>query len=219
VHSEQEVDTLKGQSVGIIDKRSGEPTGGLSTRQKIGTIEDGGSAVGAVLGGEGGSVHVGGRQRYNSRKIDTGGGAYFEGGVNTDGGDFAGRDMSKVGPVSNSTFAVGRGAQATSSQGVSGQELAALFESVRRHIESRPETPDVDKEELRETVQRIEAEAGKGEEASSGKVQRWLKLLADAAPDILEVTAASLINPVAGVASAIRSVAERVLRETGLKSD
>ena len=41
------------------------------------------------------------------------------------------------------------------------------------------------------------------------KVERWLKFLADMAPDILEVTAATLANPIAGVATAIRKIAEK----------
>jgi hypothetical protein len=72
----------------------------------------------------------------------------------------------------------------------------------------------VDKHELKESVSRIQTEAGKGEEANPGKIQRWLKTLADVAPEILEVTVLSLINPAADVASAIRSVAERVWQET-----
>lgn len=219
VHSEQNVDTLRGQAVGVIDNSGSERPGGISTRQRFGTIEEGGSAVGAVLGGEGGDIHVGGRQNYDRREVRTEGGAYVEGSVQTGGGDFAGRDMNKVGTVSNSTFAVGSGSQATSSQGVSGQDLATLFGSVYRLIESRPEKPDVDKDELQEMVRRIEAEAGKGEEGNPDKVRRRLKALADVAPDVLKVTAATLTNPVVGVASAIASVAERVLHEAGLTSD
>lgn len=219
IHSEQDVDTLRGQAVGVIDNRSGERSGEVTARQRFGTIEEGGSAVGAVFGGEGGDIHVGGRQNYERREVRTEGGAYVEGSVWTAGGDFVGRDMNKVGSVSNSTFAVGSGSQATSSQGVSGQDLAALFGSVYRLIESRPEKPDVDRDELQETVRRIEAEAGKGEEGNPDKVRRWLKSLADVAPDILKVTVSTLTNPVAGVASAIASVAERVLSETGLTSD
>jgi hypothetical protein len=143
--------------------------------------------------------------------------------VNTGGGDFVGRnkqvhgdevrgDKTSFGNVSNSTVAAGRGSQATSSQGVDAAELAALFDAIYKRIEARPDNPDVDKEELQGTVQWIQAEAGKGEEANPGKVRRWLKALADAAPDILEVTVSSLMNPVAGVAAAIRSVAERVFQ-------
>src|SRR5215210_5158601 len=153
VRSEQKVERLKGKAVGIIDKRGGERPGNLSSHQEFGTIEEGGSAVGAILGG-GGDVHVGGRQNYDRREVNTGGGAYVEGGVNTGGGDFAGNTINKVDPVSTSTLAVG-GGRANSSQGSGGQDLAALFDSIRRQIESWPDHPEVDREELHATVGRI----------------------------------------------------------------
>lgn len=188
-------------------------------------VTEGGEAVGMEIG------HVGGQQNYHSREIRTGGGTYVEGGVQTGGGEFVGRDKNVhgdelrgdkisgdktiTGNVSNSTVATGSGVQGSSSQGVSGKELAPLFDLVYRRIESRPQKPEVDKEELKELVSRIQAEAGKGDEANPAKLQRWLRTLADVAPDILEVTISSLINPAAGVASAIRTVAERVWQERG----
>jgi zinc-ribbon domain len=233
VQTEQDINTLKGTSIGVIDNQTERRDGlSISSRSEIGTIEDGGTAIGAILGGEGGNVHVGGQQNYNRREVNTGGGSYIGGDVNASGdfvghdkivhgdevrGDKIGGDKTMMGNVSNSTVAAGSGAQATSNQGVSGAELAALFDAIYKRIDARPDNPDVDKEELQGTVQRIQAEASKGEEANPGKVRRWLNALADIAPDILEVTVSSLINPIAGVATAIRSVAERVLQGTGTK--
>jgi hypothetical protein len=228
VETDQDINTLKGTSIGVVDNQTERRDGlSISSRSKIGTIEEGGTAIGAILGGEGGNVHVGGQQSYNKREINTGGGSYIGGDVNASG-DFVGRDKTvhgdevrgdkisgdktTMGNVSNATVAAGSGSQVT--QGVSGAELAALFDSIYKLIDARPDNPDVDKEELQETVKKIQTETSKGEEANPSKVGRWLKVLADVAPDILEVTVSSLINPVAGVASAIRSVAERVLKET-----
>jgi hypothetical protein len=232
IQSKQDITTLKGTAIGVVDNRKERREGSsISTHSEIGTIEEGGTAIGAILGGESGNVHVGGQQNYHQREINTGGGTYVEGGVHTGGGEFVGRDKNVhgdevrrnkisgdktiMGNVSNSTVAAGSGAQGSSSQGVSGKELIALFDSVYRRIESRPEKPEVDKEELKESVSRIQTEAGKGEEANPAKLQRWLRTLADVAPDILEVTVSSLINPAAGVASAIRRVAEKVWQERG----
>jgi hypothetical protein len=86
---------------------------------------------------------------------------------------------------------------------------------VYKQIEARPEDPDVDKEELTETVQKVEQEAAKGEEANPTKMERWLKFLGDMAPDILEVTAACLTNPLAGVGTVIRKIAEKASAEAG----
>ncbi|MFL7791007.1 MAG: CHAT domain-containing protein [Anaerolineae bacterium] len=159
------------------------------------------------------------------REVNTGGGAYIGGDVSV-GGDFVGRDQIShhevhgdqitVGDVSGGTgIAIGRGAQATvtQTQGLSGDEIAKLFQSVYQKIEARPEDPDVDKEEVTETVKKIEAEAAKGEEANPNKVERWLKTLGTMAPDILEVTAACLVNPVTGIAAVIRKVAEKAKKE------
>jgi hypothetical protein len=44
-------------------------------------------------------------------------------------------------------------------------------------------------------------------------VERWFKFLKDLAPDILEVTAAALLNPVAGVAATIKKIAEKARAE------
>jgi hypothetical protein len=169
--------------------------------------------------------------------VDTGGGAYTGGSVDTGGGDFVGRDKTvhgdevhgdkvmgdkvggdkiTVGDISGSTgVAIGRGAQATVTQGLGGEDIARLFAEIYQQIEARPEDPDVDKEELTETVQKVQEEAAKGEEANPNKVERWLRFLGSMAPDILDVTVACLTNPVAGVATAIRKIAENAQAEAG----
>jgi hypothetical protein len=165
-----------------------------------------------------------------ARKIDTGGGAYIGGSVDTGGGDFVGRDKVirgdevhgdkvggdkiTVGDISGSSgVAIGRGAQATVTQELGGEDIAKLFAEIYKQIEARPEDPDVDKEELTETVQKVQEEANKGEEANPKKVERWLKFLGSMAPDILDVTVACLTNPAAGVATVIRKVAEKAKEE------
>jgi len=138
------------------------------------------------------------QEEGEGRRIDTGGGAYVEGGVQVSGGDFVGRDQVVYGDKVH---------------GVGGEELAKLFAGIYQQIEERPEDPDVDKEELVETVEKIEEEAAKGEEANPSKVERWLKFLGSMAPDILKVTAAALANPLAGVGTAIGLIAEKARAE------
>jgi hypothetical protein len=166
------------------------------------------------------------------RKVDTGGGAFVGGNVNTGGGDFVGRDKHvhgdevhgdkvggdkiTVGNISGGTgIAIGRGAQATVTHGLGGDELAKLFDAVYQQVEARREDPNVDKEELTGTVQKVQAEAAKGEAANPTKVERWLGNLAAMAPDIWDVTVACLTNPAAGVAAVIRKVAEKAKAEAG----
>jgi hypothetical protein len=169
------------------------------------------------------------------RKIDTSGGAYIGGSVDTGGGDFVGRDKIvhgdgvrgdkvmgdrvsgdkiTVGDISGSMgVAIGRGARATVTQGLGGEDIARLFAEVYQQIKARPEDPDVDKAELTDTVQKIQGEVAKGEEANPSKVERWLKTLAGMADDIFEVTVACLTSPAAGVAAVIRKVAQKAKAE------
>jgi len=166
-------------------------------------------------------------------KIDTGGGAYVGGDVRIEGGDFVGRDKVvygdevhgnkvggdkiTVGNISGSAgIAIGRGAQATVVQeGLDANEIARLFAIVYRRIEARPDDPNVDKEELTGITQEIQREIAKGDAANPNKVERWLRALALMASDILEVTVACLTSPVAGIAAAVRKVAEKARAEAG----
>jgi hypothetical protein len=143
-------------------------------------------------------------------RVDTGGGAYVGGGVSVEGGDFVGRDKRTV-SITGDGNVVGDHSQATvtKTQGLSGQDLAALFDHVYERIEARPPDPDIDKEEMVETVKNIEEEAAKGEEANPRKVERWLRTLGMMADDIVDVTAACLLSPAAGVAAVIRKVAQK----------
>lgn len=105
--------------------------------------------------------------------------------------------------------AAGRSITQTQQQGASAQDLAALFKTVYQTIDRRAEDANVDKDDLKDTVKKIEKESAKGESANPVKVENWLNYLKSIAPDILEVTAAALLNPLAGIATAIRKIAEK----------
>src|SRR5436309_5250557 len=141
--------------------------------------------------------NCGAAMRTQPGGIDTGGGAYVGGGVQT-GGDFIGRDQTIHG-----------GYTRTTQHGLSGTEVAQLFESVYRRIEEPAAPRKADAQEVRETVQRVEREVAKGEQADTERVERWLRGLADIAPDVLEVAVNALVNPAAAVASAVRALARR----------
>lgn len=132
-----------------------------------------------------------------SRRIDTGGGAYVEGKVDTGGGDFVGRDQHNLNE-----------AQAA--------ELARLFESILARVEARPGLDPIDKGDLISDIQGVHAEAVKGEQADETSLERLLRNIGRMAPDILEVVLAALVNPASGLVTAVRKVAERV-REASQK--
>jgi hypothetical protein len=136
------------------------------------------------------------KPKEDGRTVNTGGGAYVEGGVEVSGGDFVGRDKT-----------------VTYNYGTSSADLVQLFEAIYQQIEERPKDPDVDKAEIVAEVKRIEEEAAKGEEANPKKVARWLGTLAQMAPDIFEVVVACLTNPAAGVATVISKIAKKAQEE------
>ena len=105
---------------------------------------------------------------------------------------------------------VGRDKIVTTTTGMSTADFAALFDKINKQVERVP--PAV-KEDVRDAVETIKAEAQK--EAVEGKppdekaVKMSSQALVSMAPDILEVAAATLANPAAGVALIIRKVLDR----------
>jgi hypothetical protein len=155
------------------------------------------------------------RSQGGSTQINTGGGAHIGGNVDVQNGNFTGRDSVTITGDGN---VVGDHSQATvvRQEGLGSGELAALFEGVYRAIEVRPPDADLEKEEAVEVVEKIEAEAAKGEAANPRKVERWLRTLAMMGDDIVDVTTACLLNPVAGVATVIKKIAAKAREEAGV---
>ncbi len=127
----------------------------------------------------------------STSKVNTGGGAYVGGNVSVgDGSKFVGRD-------DNSTT------------GLSGSEIAKLFEVVYQKIDTRPDTSPQDKDDLKAEVKDIEAEVVKGDQADETFLEHRLRNIKRMAPDILEVVVNSFANPALGLTTAVRKVMER----------
>ena len=93
-------------------------------------------------------------------------------------------------------------------------EVAALFNNIYKHIEARPPDPNVDKEEITETVQKIQEEASKGEQdANETKLSRWIDSLNKIAPDVIDVALASLGGPVSGITAVLKKIADRARQQ------
>jgi hypothetical protein len=122
-------------------------------------------------------------------------------------GDKVGGDKISVGDVSGTGIAIGREAQAHVTTGSDQAAFAKAFAQIYTAINARPADPDVDKDEISETVKAIEAEAQKGEAANERKLTRWLHSLADMAEDIFDVTVAALTGPQAAAATVARRAA------------
>jgi hypothetical protein len=108
------------------------------------------------------------------------------------------------------------GDQINTTTGADASQIANLvkqFIEIKRQVKALPNLDDDDKDELYETVVKIEGEVKKGDGANTGKVERWLRTVADMSDDILQVVVATLTNPAAGIGTAIRLIAEKAKAE------
>ncbi|MCC7162672.1 MAG: CHAT domain-containing protein [Anaerolineae bacterium] len=157
-------------------------------------------------GKSGGGINIGGNARVSVGRDMIGGDK------NVQGDDiFAEGDINTVTIGAGATVGqVAAGRNNTQiNQGADLKDLAALFQTVYKQVDARPDDPDIDKDEIKAKVKQVESEANKGEQANAKKIERWLTDLKNIAPDILEITAAALLNPIAGVALAVAKIAER----------
>ena len=103
--------------------------------------------------------------------------------------------------------------------GLSGPEIQQLFDSVYFRIESRPQTSPAEKEDLRAEVQEIQitiTEAiEKNKEVDEGFLRRRFRNIARMAPDVVDVIAATLANPLAGLGAIVKKVAQKAKEEAG----
>ena len=133
------------------------------------------------------------------------------------GGDKVGHDKITVGNISGgSTVQIGHGNKAAVQHGIALKNLSDVFKEAYSQIEAREEDPTVGKDEITDTVKRIENEVNKGQDAEPAKVERWLKTLANVAPDIFTIIGAALSNPALGLAAAITTVASHLMSRPSL---
>ncbi len=93
------------------------------------------------------------------------------------------------------------------------QSLDQAFRQIQQKIEARPPDANVDKDEIQETVKRIETETRKGEAANPDRLERLLLTLGGMADDIFQVVAATLANPALGIAKTIQLIAQKAKAE------
>ncbi len=133
------------------------------------------------------------------------------------GGDYVGGDKISgdinVRGVHGSGLTIGHKGQSQVQQGGNADAFARTFAQIYETINARQPDPDVDKDEIAETVKDIQEEAQKGDQANEKKLNRWLRNLAGMAEDIFEVTVAALTGPQSAFATVARKVAARAKQE------
>ena len=102
--------------------------------------------------------------------------------------------------------------------GLSAAEIKQLFDGLYAKIETRPDTPIADKEDLKAEVKEIQATvteaAQKNNKVDEGFLARRFRNIARMAPDVLDVVVATLGNPLAGLGVALKKIAEKAKEET-----
>jgi hypothetical protein len=93
-------------------------------------------------------------------------------------------------------------------------DVERLFKLLEEKLKSRPEDPNVGKEEISNQLEQIKAESAKGEQVNQTKLERWIRNLAGMAPDIVDVMTASLGGPISGFTAVIQKIAARVKAES-----
>ena len=88
-------------------------------------------------------------------------------------------------------------------------QVEAGFTAVMTTVHTRKPDPNVDREEIEQVVGRLRDEVARGGQASATKVERWLRFLAETAPDVLEEAVTILLDPVLGASPAIQDLAGR----------
>ncbi len=130
--------------------------------------------------------------KETGRSINTGGGVYIEGKVDTGGGDFVGRDKIVQ-------------------SGASADEIATAFLKLYKGIEKIKDADE--RSETQEIVKKLEAEARKGEQADEKKVQRWFTFLAGMSEDVWDVAITTFANPILGVGKVFQKIAQKAKEE------
>lgn len=121
------------------------------------------------------------------RTINTGGGAYIEGNLNTGGGDFVGRD--KITYTMPST------------------PDPVAFRAIRRLV-AQEFDPDT-RADLENAITRLEAEARKGLDASEERVLQWLNFLSSSSPQIWRAAMEAFQESGSSLPAAFRRAAGR----------
>ena len=119
-----------------------------------------------------------------------------------------------IGDISGGTgFAIGRGAQAVVTQhsGEAIDQVSTIFKTLEQIVSTI--TNEADKKVAESAIETLEVEARKGDQADESTVKKWMGFLAETAPDAWDVAIDFFINPIKGVGTVFKKIAERAKLE------
>jgi cell division septum initiation protein DivIVA len=94
--------------------------------------------------------------------------------------------------------------------GLNADEAARLFDNLFATIERHSALAVEDKADLRTEIEELRQELGKKEKANESFLMRRLRNIARMAPDILEVTLATITHPAAGFGLIAKKIADKI---------
>ena len=95
---------------------------------------------------------------------------------------------------------------------VSNPDIDGVFRTLDKYVDSL--TDENTKKKAVEALKGLKEEASKGEKANQKAIKKWFIFLAKMAPDIFEVVVATFINPVKGLSTAFKKIAEQASKQT-----
>ena len=136
--------------------------------------------------------------------VNTGGGAYVGGSV-TAGGDYVGRDKTKITGDGNVIGSNNR-VSVTKTNGVPGDTVAQLFAQALALAQQQPEEA---REEVEAAVEIAQEETAAGEDADKRLLSKALDVLLERGPDILELVLNAILNPAAAAGKGAKMLANQ----------
>ena len=125
-------------------------------------------------------------------------------------------DISNVG--GNVNVAGGNISTHQTTTGLSVADLQQLFHGIYKDIDTRPELPKADKEDIKAEVREIQstvtAAAQNNTKVDESFLARRFRNIARMAPDLLDVVVATLANPLAGLGVAAKKISDKAKEET-----
>jgi len=121
-------------------------------------------------------------------------GIHVGGSLNSGGGDIAGGDITKTTITTNPVDQIA---------------IRELFAPIYKKIDTLISLSEKQRQYVKETVDDIQSEAEKGQNANPTFLKRRLTNLGKMAPDVLEVVLAVISNPIIG----FRLIAEKIAKK------
>ena len=89
------------------------------------------------------------------------------------------------------------------------EEAARLFDNLFKTIDRHQKLSNEDKSDLKTEIEELRQELNKKDKANESFLMRRLRNIGRMAPDILEVTLATIINPVLGYGVIAKKIAAK----------